>query len=228
MGANAQTTVPKYSALTVLPAASMNISAGTGIPVFASTVTRDAAFGGANKVLAEGQLAYIEASDTVQYYSGAAWLSVGEASKVVQMVNAPFASVATGTTSIPADDTIPQITEGDQYMTLAITPTNAANILVVNVVFFGAISTADHLVVALFVGTTTDALSGVIVTPAAGNQYVVATFQFVMVAAVDTLLTFRVRAGQESGGTTTFNGRSTARRLGNIPKSSMTITEYTP
>jgi len=77
MGANAQTTVPKYTALNVLPAASMNISAGTGIPVFATTVTRDAAFGGANKVLAEGQTCYLESTNVVQYYDGAAWATVG-------------------------------------------------------------------------------------------------------------------------------------------------------
>jgi len=77
MGANAQTTVPKYTALTVLPAASMNISAGTGIPVFDSTVTRDAAFGGVNKVLAEGQTCYLEDANVVQYYDGAAWASLG-------------------------------------------------------------------------------------------------------------------------------------------------------
>ena len=78
MGANAQTSVPLYVAAEVLTAADMNISAGTGVPVFATTVTRDAAFGGAGeKVLAEGQLAYIEASNIVQYYDGAAWATVG-------------------------------------------------------------------------------------------------------------------------------------------------------
>lgn len=81
MGANAQTSVPKYAAAEVLTAANMNISAGTGVPVFATTVTRDAAFGGASeKVLAEGQLAYIEASNIVQYYDGAAWASVSAVS----------------------------------------------------------------------------------------------------------------------------------------------------
>ena len=80
MGANAQTSVPLYVAAEVLTAANMNISAGTGVPVFATTVTRDAAFGGAGeKVLAEGQLAYIEASNIVQYYDGAAWATLGPA-----------------------------------------------------------------------------------------------------------------------------------------------------
>ena len=77
MGANAVTTVPVYTAGEVLTAADMNIT-NSGIPVFATTTTRDAAFGGTGeKTLAEGQFAYIEATNTTQYYDGAAWQSVG-------------------------------------------------------------------------------------------------------------------------------------------------------
>jgi len=79
MGANAQTTVPDFVAETVLTAAKLDISAATGVPVFATTVTRDAAFGGANKVLAEGQTCYLESTNVVQYYDGAAWATVGPA-----------------------------------------------------------------------------------------------------------------------------------------------------
>ena len=78
MGANAQTSVPTFTAGEILTAANMNISARTGIPVFATTVTRDAAFGGTGeKTLAEGQFAYLEDSNTTQYYDGAAWVAVG-------------------------------------------------------------------------------------------------------------------------------------------------------
>ena len=80
MGANAQTSVPLFVANSVLTAAQQNISAATGIPVFATTVTRDAAFGGSNKVLAEGQLCYLESTDVVQYYTGSAWATVGPSS----------------------------------------------------------------------------------------------------------------------------------------------------
>jgi len=79
MGANAQTTVQKFVDGAVLTAAQQNFSAGTGVPVFATTVTRDAAFGGANKVLAEGQLCYLESTNVTQYYDGAAWATVGPA-----------------------------------------------------------------------------------------------------------------------------------------------------
>jgi len=79
MGANAQTTVQKFLSGAVLTAEQQNFSAATGVPVFATTVTRDAAFGGANKVLAEGQTCYLESTNVVQYYDGAAWATVGPA-----------------------------------------------------------------------------------------------------------------------------------------------------
>jgi len=80
MGANAQTAVPAFTAGQVLTAAQQT-QINTGIPVFATTVTRDAAFDGTGeKVLAEGQFAYIEATNTTQYYDGAAWQSVGGSS----------------------------------------------------------------------------------------------------------------------------------------------------
>lgn len=79
MGVNAQTTVPTFTVGQILTAAEQNTGARTGVPVFATTVTRDAAFGGANKTLAEGQLCYLESTDVVQYYTGAAWATVGPA-----------------------------------------------------------------------------------------------------------------------------------------------------
>jgi hypothetical protein len=77
---NTQTSVPAFVAAQVLTA-QQQTEINTGIPVFATTVTRDAAFGGAGeKALAEGQFAYIEATNTTQYYDGAAWQSVGASS----------------------------------------------------------------------------------------------------------------------------------------------------
>jgi hypothetical protein len=92
MGANATTFVPTYVASEVLTAADLNVT-NSGIPVFATTVTRDAAFGGTGeKTLAEGQFAYIEASNTTQYYDGAAWQTVGGGLVVVQTETAFTAS----------------------------------------------------------------------------------------------------------------------------------------
>ena len=78
MGANAQTSVPTFTAGEILTAANMNISARTGITDFADSTARDAAFGGTGeKTLAEGQYAYLEDSNTTQYYDGSAWQTVG-------------------------------------------------------------------------------------------------------------------------------------------------------
>jgi len=75
---NEQTSVPLFASGEVLTAANMNLSAGTGVPVFSNTTTRDAGFGGAGeKVLAEGQLCYLSSTNVVQYYDGAAWATVG-------------------------------------------------------------------------------------------------------------------------------------------------------
>ena len=75
---NEQIKVPLFAASEILTAANMNISAGTGVPVFTNSTTRDSAFGGAGeKVLAEGQLCYLSSTNVVQYYDGAAWATVG-------------------------------------------------------------------------------------------------------------------------------------------------------
>jgi len=228
MGANAQTTVQKFVDGAVLTAAQQNFSAATGIPVFASTVTRDAAFGGANKALAEGQTCYLEDANVVQYYDGAAWASVGEVSKVVQIVNVQTGAMATGTTIIPADATIPQITEGDQYMSLAITPQNASNILTIEVVMIYATLNAGYSTSALFVGATANALAAAIIGSAAGNQPETTGFRHRMVAGVTTALTFTVRNGMGGATTTTFNGAQGINLAGGVLASSITITESTP
>lgn len=90
MGANAQTKVPTFASAEVLTAANQNLLSN-GIPVFSGTATRNDAFGGSGeKVLAEGQFAYLEDSNTTQYYDGAAWQSVGTTPGLVYLTGASF------------------------------------------------------------------------------------------------------------------------------------------
>jgi hypothetical protein len=99
MGANAQIEVPAFTAGQVLTAAEMT-QINTGIPVFATTVTRDAAFGGAGeKALAQGQMAFIEATNSTQYYNGSAWLNIGPSGLVLLKAETAF----TTATSVTAD-----------------------------------------------------------------------------------------------------------------------------
>ena len=106
MGINAQTSVPKFTIGDVLTAANTNLLTNAP-PVFSGTATRDAAFGGAGeKTLAEGQLCYLEDSNIVQYYDGAAWATVGPiASKIAQVVSTFKSDTFTSASSSFADVT---------------------------------------------------------------------------------------------------------------------------
>jgi hypothetical protein len=104
MGANAQTTVPTFVASQVLTADQMNQSARTGVPVFASTVTRDAAFGGTGeKTLAEGQMCYIEGTG-LQTYNGSAWVTWGASLPTSGLVTLLAQTTFTGATTVTQDN----------------------------------------------------------------------------------------------------------------------------
>ena len=104
MGANATTSVPVYASGEVLTAANLNIT-NSGIPVFATTTTRDAAFGGTGeKTLAEGQYAYIEATNSTQFYDGSSWQAVA-GGKVAQVVSVDKLDTFTTSTSSYVDVT---------------------------------------------------------------------------------------------------------------------------
>lgn len=146
---------------------------------------------------------------------------------VVQSAISVTGAVATGTTTIPADDTIPQSTEGDQYMTAAFTPTNASNKLRVDVVWIGANSATGQLAAALFKDSETDARAAA-VEGISGGDMACLRFSYEMTAGTTSAITFKVRAGLNNAGTTTFNGRTSARLFGGVMASSIQITEMTP
>lgn len=145
----------------------------------------------------------------------------------IQMVSTAFTNTTTGTTTIPLDTSIPQNTEGDQYMTQAITPKSATSVLVITATIFGAhtVLNAD-VIVALFQDSTANALAAVSATNPAANGRQVLTVTHTMVAGTTSATTFKVRIGGSSGGTFTFNGHSGGADFGAITKSSITITEY--
>lgn len=98
MGANASTAVPLYASGQVLDAARLNLT-NAGIPVFSGTATRDAAFGGSGeKVLAEGQLCYLEDTNAVQFYDGAAFQAVGASSGLTLVSTTTIGSAVSSVT----------------------------------------------------------------------------------------------------------------------------------
>jgi hypothetical protein len=143
----------------------------------------------------------------------------------IQSVSATSGAVATGTAIIPRDDTIPQISEGTEFLSRAITPLSATNVLQVDVVLFASASVTSDIVAALFRDSGANAL-------AVGSSYgstalgiVCVSFRYRVVAGSVSPTTFTVRAGPISAGTLTVNGSGGGRYYGNVFSSSITITE---
>lgn len=145
----------------------------------------------------------------------------------VQMVSFETGAVATGTTLIPNDDTIPQNTEGDQYMSLAITPKSATSKLVIEVVTQATSSAApNNIIAALFQDSTANALAAMETGQVSGANAPQMKFTHVMTSEITSETTFKVRIGQQLAGTLTFNGASGGRLLGGVMASSIVIREY--
>lgn len=144
---------------------------------------------------------------------------------VIQTQGNTTGAVATGTTVMPLDDSIPQNTEGDEYMTQAITPVQSPNILEVRASGVFAHSASSQIGMALFQDTVANALSGTRAGPSTSAQLETAKLEHTMLAVTESATTFKIRAGGHSAGTTTFNGISGARIFGGVMNSYITIDE---
>jgi len=161
------------------------------------------------------RLAKGTAGQSIRMNAGATAPEWASPTGVVQLVNTQTGAVATGTTAFPVDDTIPQNTEGDEYMTLAITPTNTNNFLIIDAVVHIATNVGSNQImsVGLFQDTTANAL-------AVGHQ---AESNATINVLQSIVFRHKMTAGTTSS--TTFNGAGSSRRFGGVLASSITITE---
>jgi len=149
--------------------------------------------------------------------------------RAVQFASTQNGTVATGTTTIPADDTIPQNTEGTEFLNLSITPKATTNKLKIEVTMMLSHSAANStLVAALFQDSTANALALGFEQEVTATFVKCITFSHVMDAGTTSATTFKVRAGSNQTGTTTMNGQSGSRLFGGVSISSIRITEYVP
>lgn len=144
---------------------------------------------------------------------------------VVQVVNLQTGAYLSGTTAIPQDNTVPQITEGFQFLSQIFTPTNASNILLIDVVLTVTAAAANTACVALFQTGTANALAAVAQAIGSTNQLNAVCFRHKMTAGTTSAITFTVRAGTGDGVTLYANGLTTGQLYGGVYASSITITE---
>lgn len=151
-----------------------------------------------------------------------------QAKDILQIQKTETGALATGTTQIPWDDTIPQITEGTEFMTQTITPKSTTSLLKVDVVFnFGSVN-PGYVTAALFQDSTANALGAASVTFYAAGEIMQIVFTHYLTAGTTNSTTLRVRAGMGAATTIYFNGSAATagRKLGGVMASSLTITEY--
>lgn len=155
---------------------------------------------------------------------------------VVDFRYAQTSSPLTITGTFPWDDTIPQITEGGEVVSLQITPKKVGNLLV----FSGVVNweeptnTANYLTLGLFRAGTSDAIATAADGASNGNgrctgndtydQICALPIRFTAVAASTTAQTYSLRIGLD-GGPVRVNHGFKGRRLGGVLVSSLQVTE---
>ena len=142
------------------------------------------------------------------------------AGTVLQVVNSQTGAFASGTTQMPLDNTIPQITEGFQVLSLAITPISATSKLLFNVNVQIVPQVSAWTGVALFQGATANAIAATGAYWAAGGGVI--PFNYFMISGTTSSTTFTVRAGMNTAGTLYING---APYWGGVANTSITIME---
>jgi hypothetical protein len=161
---------------------------------------------------------YVSA-DAIQTHAISNWAD----GDVINQVYLEDGSLKTGTGTIPFDDSIPQNTEGNEFMQIGFKPTNVNNKILIEIVPVASSSGDDQLTTALFQDSTANALAA-----AWGRSEATSVnyppFAHRLTAGSTSYTTFKVRIAGE-GGTTTFNGTGGSRYMGGVSASSIKVTE---
>ena len=186
--------------------------------------------GGTTSTSAFQSIASVGTSGHVLTSNGAGALPTFQASTgggiVVQRVSTQTGAVQSGSGFYTINDSIPQITDGNLFLTLAITPQSAANILVVNVTACLENPGSSFVMGGIFNNLSSDCLSIATIFGAAGIQNDF-WLQHEMTAGTTSPITFYFRAGGNVSSLTTLNGTGGSRTFGGVNCTIMQITEYT-
>jgi len=148
------------------------------------------------------------------------------AGNVLQVVNVQTGAVATGTTTIALDDTVPQSSEGTEFITLAITPTSSTSKLRIDfsVVLNHTVGTAI-LNACLFQDAIVNALAAASSQNVNSGGPMIVAGSYYMTAGTTSSTTFKIRCGSPTAGTVTLNGVNGVRFYAGVSNSFITITE---
>lgn len=145
---------------------------------------------------------------------------------VIQTQYAEYTLNADLTPTIPFDDTIPQITEGTQIISLAITPRFADSTIFLNFRGEYSISLITHGACAIFRDSISNAIAAEIGTIiSSGTLCGVLAATRMDAPATTNPVTYTVRVGPQNAGTMRMNGSSTVRVFGGAARTTLVAQE---
>ena len=171
-------------------------------------------------------LAWISAdsSGLIQDYNMGQFADKG----ILNRVQRVYTGVQTGAVVMPADDTIPQIGEGNEFMNIPFRATNANNKIRIQAIANAAGSNGSVAIAggtALFQDTKADAIA-VVTNPYKANNIIgTSALDYTMIAGDTNMHVFRIRVGEDAASTVTFNGSNAGRIFGGSMASMISVTE---
>lgn len=137
-------------------------------------------------------------------------------------------TIATGTTTIPADDTIPQNTEGNQILSLPIEPIKSGSDIEIDcyTALVGHSTGNTQMTIALFQDSTANALASSMNSVNVSTRSFPLSLKHTLKSTSTSTTTFNIRIGGNDAGTTTINGVGGSRLLGGSGTTILTIKEY--
>jgi len=145
----------------------------------------------------------------------------------LQIQRGEDAAYAATSSSVGTDDTIPQISEGLEIVTVAITPKASGNKIIVKAnVVVSANTSATTAIASLFIDATANALETQAQTIYADDTFGSITLEHEYTSVGTSEVTFRLRVGTGDGvGSVYINGHDGARHFGGVANTFISATE---
>jgi hypothetical protein len=207
------------------------VTGATGVPVFSGTMT-------------DGQLiigdtsgtpvaASLTAGSGITITPGAGSITIaasGGSSKLIQTVYTSTSTPTSNSSNIPCDTSIPQVGEGTQLFSQAITPTSASSLLIIEVAIsmIGRSSASTQWVGALFQDGAANAVAvGIEINSDSVARCTSYYLQYIMVAGTTSATTFTLRYGCDSGTAYVLQSQDGSVTMGGKGFAFLKITEIT-